>query len=259
MITINKEICVGCAECTKFCPVHLITIVEKKAVFSEEKSSACINCGHCQGMCNFDAISIGNYKEKPQTASQGLDFSDLKNLIESNRSIRFFKDDLVKKSKIEEILRVLDYTASAKNEQPVKWIVVSGKENVEKLSDLSIKYIQDKGILPNLVQFIKTVRNPITVDAPHILIAYTNKRATKPYDDCMIKTTLASLLMHSDGIGSCFLGFLADFINNSADLRAHLELDETQTVYSVLGFGYNKDEVYKKIPSRKNADVTFFE
>lgn len=143
-------------------------------------------------------------EETLRDAKIDVSFTDLQNLIESNRSIRIFKDKEVEKSEIDAILRTLDYSASSKNDQPVKWIVVSGKEQVEEISNLCTKNLPSDHPLQH---YIATFRNPITVGAPHLLIPYADESFHKGHDDCVIKLTLASLLMHSKGIGSCFWDF----------------------------------------------------
>lgn len=226
---------------------------KNKSVVGE---SECIDCGHCQGICSVEAITMNDVLETLRDVEKNVSYDDLKNLVESNRSIRIFKDEEVNKSEIEEILRILDYSASAKNEQPVKWIVVSGKEKVQEISDLCTKNLPPEHPLH---MYIETFRNPITVSATHLLIAYADEEFHKGHDDCIIKLTLASLLMHSKDVGSCFLGFLDEFINSDPSFKERLGLKSTEKVYGALGFGYNNNEVYKKIPTRKQAEVLFWE
>ncbi len=255
MIQILTNQCVGCGMCATHCPNNIISICDKKAIITH--TMGCLECGHCQGVCSFNAIQLNNCTELNASARNCVDYADLKDLIKSNRSIRKFKNCLVERRKIEDILRTLDYTASAKNEQPVKWIVVSGKEQVNEISKLAVTFIEKNNLDPKLLEYMREIRNPITVDAPHLLIAYANKDSIKPYDDCMIKTSMATLLMHSCGIGACFLGYLSSYINVCPELKTYLGLKASHHVYSAIGFGYNDNEVYTKIPTRKPADITF--
>lgn len=90
------------------------------------------------------------------------------------------------------------------------------------------------------------------------MIAVADESFHKGHDDCVIKLTLASLLMHSQGIGSCFLGFIDEFVNSDPTFKEALGMTATEKVYGALGFGYNNNEVYKKIPTRKKAEVSFW-
>lgn len=133
MIEIKKEQCVGCGACVRVCPTALLRMKENKP---KAVHKLCMHCGHCQGVCPTDAILFQNIKGTPKVVEEKVGFSQLQNHIESNRSIRFYQDKLVEQEKIKTILRVLDHSASAKNNQLVEWIVVSGKEKVQEISDL---------------------------------------------------------------------------------------------------------------------------
>ncbi len=257
MIAISETLCVGCEKCTTYCPVKLIDMVEGKAYIKEELKKHCLACGHCQGICEQEAIHLFDKNGKLKDAKQNVSIHDLQDLIESNRSIRSFTDERIDNSKLQEILHTLDHTASAKNEQPVRWIVVMGKKKVEEVYELCIKYLQRTNLDPKLLNFIAKIGNPITVNASHILLACAEENSVKPYDDCIIKMSLASLLFHSDGIGSCYLGYLVNFVNEDSALKEYFGITSSQRVYSALAFGYNDNEVYSKIPSRKKAPITF--
>ncbi len=55
---INKQKCVGCAECVKVCPSHTITIKEKKANINYKN---CIRCYCCFEICRFGAIKLTRF------------------------------------------------------------------------------------------------------------------------------------------------------------------------------------------------------
>ena len=52
---LNHELCVGCGKCAESCPVKIIEIKDRKAVF---KKKGCISCFCCQEMCPMKAISV---------------------------------------------------------------------------------------------------------------------------------------------------------------------------------------------------------
>lgn len=53
--TINRENCVACGACIKWCPEEAISLVEGKASINHE---LCIGCGECVSVCRFDAVDI---------------------------------------------------------------------------------------------------------------------------------------------------------------------------------------------------------
>lgn len=52
---LESERCIGCGKCAESCPVQIIEIKNKKAVF---KRNGCISCFCCQEMCPMKAISV---------------------------------------------------------------------------------------------------------------------------------------------------------------------------------------------------------
>jgi uncharacterized Fe-S center protein len=52
---INKERCVLCGRCIKWCPEDAITAVDKKAFINADK---CVGCGECLAVCQFDAVKF---------------------------------------------------------------------------------------------------------------------------------------------------------------------------------------------------------
>ncbi len=261
MIKVIEEKCVGCGKCKKFCPMGVISLENNKAFITEKSENPqafnCIHCGHCQAICSYDAIIIHNEVGELKKAEQNVDFEDLKNLIMSNRSIRSFKKELVKESIITDILRTLDYSASAKNEQKIKWIVISSKEKVEEIYQICLKRLRKTAPSHPLFNYLENVRNAVTLEAPHVLLAYADKESSMPIEDATIKSTLATILMHSQGIASCFLGFLVGFINTNKEVKNILGINENEKVYSALGFGYSDKEIYINLPTRKKADINF--
>ena len=53
--SVNKNVCIGCARCRKWCPAEAITIENKKSFIHAEK---CIGCMECVTVCPTGAISI---------------------------------------------------------------------------------------------------------------------------------------------------------------------------------------------------------
>jgi nitroreductase len=64
-----------------------------------------------------------------------MDFKSFENLIKSSRTTRRFKKDIkVDKNELKELVNLARMTSSAMNAQPLKYILVTKKEQVEELS-----------------------------------------------------------------------------------------------------------------------------
>ncbi len=54
--SINPEKCRGCTACARNCPVYAISGVVKEP--HEINQEACVHCGRCRSVCNFDAVTV---------------------------------------------------------------------------------------------------------------------------------------------------------------------------------------------------------
>jgi nitroreductase len=64
-----------------------------------------------------------------------MDFKSFENLVKSSRTTRRFKKDIkVDKNELKELVNLARMSSSAMNAQPLKYILVTKKEQVEELS-----------------------------------------------------------------------------------------------------------------------------
>ena len=50
---VEKDKCVGCSSCVKYCPANAVKLVDRKAQINYE---ICIGCGQCIAVCQFGAM-----------------------------------------------------------------------------------------------------------------------------------------------------------------------------------------------------------
>ncbi len=54
-VTVNKDLCIGCAACLASCPVEALELDDNG--LAECNEDACIDCGACVADCPVQAIS----------------------------------------------------------------------------------------------------------------------------------------------------------------------------------------------------------
>ena len=156
------------------------------------------------------------------------------NSIFTRRSIRQFTDQKVEDEKIESLLRAAMQAPSANNQQPWEFLVVRGKENLEKLSCLHM--------------YSKCLKG-----ADLAIIVMANKdRLTSPdfyQQDLGAATQNIQLQAVELGLGSVWLG-TAPKQDRIEFIRALYNLEDNIIPYSVLAIGY---------PVRENKFVDRYE
>lgn len=144
---IKKEECRRCGICVQVCPMN---IIERKNESSYPEPSRdwenlCINCGHCVAACPYSAVFPENMPPEncpPVKNEWILDPEQTEHFLRSRRSIRVYKDTPVNKETINKLIKIAGYAPSGHNSQPVKWLVIHKKEDVQKITGHVIDWIK---------------------------------------------------------------------------------------------------------------------
>lgn len=112
-------------------------------------------------------------------------------VIKSRRSIKKFKQDMISKEIIEQIVEAGTYAPTGKNRQSPIIIAITNKEVRDKLSKLN-------------AEILGTTKDPF-YNAPVVLVVLADKtKDTYVYDGSLVMGNLM-LVAHSLGIGSCWI------------------------------------------------------
>lgn len=60
LVTINEEVCTGCAQCVESCPAQIISMVEAHAQVTGD-TSECLGCQSCVIVCAAGGIAMQEY------------------------------------------------------------------------------------------------------------------------------------------------------------------------------------------------------
>lgn len=135
-------------------------------------------------------------------------------LIESRKSIRKFKSQLIPKETLEKILLAGMHAPSGKNRQNWRFYVLQGEKREEYLkysqkSWLGVKDVLEKRLKPSLYQF--TERFFFTLgDAPVVILCYSFNDQEERYHTSIGSVYMAvenmNLAAVAEGLGSCTMG-----------------------------------------------------
>jgi len=191
--------------------------------------------------------------------------------IKSRRSRREFLDRDIAEGAIEEMIEAGRYAPSALNRQPWKFIVVTNKDIIRKLSSIvKEKTSNIVRLLPVLRLFIPSLRNPqitgaikktissendtVFYSAPLLILIVSDKKSGRyASKDCALASQNMMLYAHSVGIGSCFIG-RADFLMASNAAKGMIGLPPNHVIQCAIVFGY-PPQGELSIPQRKTDNI----
>lgn len=260
LISIDRKKCKKDGICAAECPFSLIALTGDEG-FPEIRPAAarlCIQCGHCVAVCPHDALSLAAMNPDDFQAIGNGALPTLKKtgqLLTTRRSIRTYQRQTVPRAHIEQLLDLCRWAPSAKNEQPVHWLVVENPEAVHHLAGLVVDWLRTGTTYPGIVSAWDQGKDMVLRGAPHLLVAHAHGDSLKPEIDCTIALTYFDLAAASCGIGTCWAGILM-----SAAAAGHqplldaLALPEGYHLYGAMIFGYPRFP-YFKIPPRKDTRV----
>lgn len=260
MIIIDENKCISCGLCIKDCAMGAIR--NRKGVIVAPKE--CMECGHCVAICPQNAVTMEGYDMTEVVNVQktsAISPEDLLTSIKSRRSIRKYKEEKLSEETLNMLFETVRYTATAKNTQANKIVLVQDK--IEEFCDLVYSSLEKmfegcvvKELDPNMAAlylFTMNYRrnkadNYLLRNAPAVMfIANPN-----PWDAGLAAQNVEAMAT-SLGLGVLYNGYLARVVNSIPVLKEWLGIpDDTITAAMLIGY---PDVKYQRTAPRKKADV----
>lgn len=268
--SLDRDLCTQCGQCVYACNRQILAVDGEGYPFlSPEKFEMCNACGHCSAICPADAVvppRCGGEKAVPFPGDPALDTAAGEAFLLSCRSIRRYKQEPVKKEAILDILDVARKAPSASNMQPVRWIVLNGRDKAERFTALTLEWFDTVlrhdpvfSRLYNVDTMLARYRGGYDVilrGAPNAVIAVTDKTAAWAPTDSAIAVTYFCLAAQARGIGSCWCGFGMRALESYQPLRDFVGVDDASQVQGMAFFGY-PEIAYNAVPPRKPLRVAW--
>ena len=181
-----------------------------------------------------------------------------------NRWSRRKAGEQVEPEKITKLLDLASTAATAGNSQQIGWMVISSKEDIYKLSSMTIDMFKDMiakkhpmSQTYSLEGIIKTFDSGYDIvlrGAPALVIAHTPLNYPIGTVDCSIALTYLDVASGSLGLGTCWAGFLMMAYPNWEPMQKFLNLPEGNVCCGTMMVGYQKYN-YQRMPARKKANI----
>jgi len=269
-IVVDHEKCNKDTLCALDCPIGIITMdgPDGFPAPAEGFEELCINCGHCVAVCPHEALSQGGITPRQclPLEAPGLGPEQLAQLFKGRRSIRRYKNQPLEQSTILRLLDMARYAPSGHNIEPVKWLVISGRDKLMHLAGIVadwmrhlIKHEPELAAamhLDNAVAVWESGQDRILRGAPHLVVAYGEKDNTMVPVPCVLALGYLELAAYALGLGACWAGYFNRAANDFPPMIEALGLPENMAPFGALMLGVPKYK-YQRIPPRKPLEVTW--
>ena len=174
---------------------------------------------------------------------------ETKECIKSRRSIRSFKNTLVSREIIQDIVKTASYAPSWKNTQIVRYVVVEDPELLERIAmEGTMGFTWNQKIIQKAPQLVVltyiTGRCGYEKDGSFS----TPKEDRWEMFDAGIAAQTFALAAHDQGVGSVIMG-----IFDEGAIGNILEIPENQKIGAILAIGYL--DIEPSAPARKEVET----
>jgi nitroreductase/NAD-dependent dihydropyrimidine dehydrogenase PreA subunit len=256
--------------CVAVCPVRILEYSEAEVPHPVEGAEElCIRCGHCvaacpYGACTLAAMPVASCPEvRPEWQ---LSPEQAEHFLRSRRSIRVYRDREVDAGRIERLIRVARYAPSGHNGQPVRWLVISGKEPVRAIgahvADWMRRILVAKPEMGRQLRLDRVVAgwdagaDPICRHAPHLVVAHAAKADPAAPSACTLALAYLELAAPSFGLGACWAGYLHLAALHWPPLQAALALPAGEQFCGGMMLGEPRYR-YHRLPQRPEPQITW--
>ncbi len=170
-------------------------------------------------------------------------------MIEERRSVRKFKDEIVDRKLMKEIVNISRWAPSWANFQVARYTFVDDRETIKKIATDGVKgFVYNAKVLQNapgvlVLSFVKGKSGNLT--KYNIETSGTN---TWEIFDAGIACQTFCLAAHAKGVGTVIFGVI-----DNDSIGKIVNLPEEETVAALIVYGYEDGENAEPTP-RKDAD-----
>ncbi|AOY77803.1 nitroreductase family protein [Clostridium formicaceticum] len=176
--------------------------------------------------------------------------------INEKRSVRAYTDQQVSNETIHQLLTLGTKASTGSNEQPWGFVVIQGKEEIQKLSEDTKTYLlRNLDAYPYLKQYESWLLNPtysVFNHASTLIAIYGNTKSHWYLYDCSLAAGNIMLAAHSMGIGTCWIGF-AEHTLNTKEFKEKYRVPSEYELVCPMTIGYMKSKLTS--PERKVPEV----
>lgn len=174
--------------------------------------------------------------------------------IKSRRSIRQFKPDQLKEADLAAIIEAGCYAPSAMNGQSWHFTVIQNKELLDRMS-VQVRDLYKDIDSPRIKERLKDPNWQAFYRAPVMVVVSGQREARFHQTDCAAATQNMLLAAASLGIGSCWIGIIAQLLDSplGEKFARELKIPEGYKPLYAVALGYPEGEQPQAAPRKEDA------
>ncbi len=233
IISVDKDLCVGCGLCRKDCPLGVFEMTGGKA---EVSTQDCIKCGHCVAICPTNAVFASGFDDEAEalTPEMKMDAKALLGQLKARRSMRHFTAEDVPLELVAQVIEAGRYTPTGSNRQDVSYAVL--RENIDEYEAIAISLFRR---LKRLADAFTDKYRRIHIDdhflfknAPVVVVI-----KSKDLTNGALAASSMELMAQALNLGVLYSGFFTKLAQLSGKLRRKLAVSKRERVAAALVIG----------------------
>ena len=269
---VDRDRCRKDGICARVCPVHIIQAAPGDfPAMNSHQEALCIGCGQCMAFCptaacvapGLDPAQCRPLRHDLQPAAEQVE-----ELIFARRSVRVFKETPLPRDVLLRLLDATRFAPTAKNAQPLRWIVLESRPQTKRLAELVVNWMrrlpqEDANMArachaEGLTRAWDRGTDVITRDAPQAAVAVAPADWHWGMSDAAIAAASLELTAQAHGVGCCWGGYVCLALRHptGGEVRAFLGVGEQEAACAVQLMGRPLFKPHAR-PPRKPLDLTW--